>query len=111
MNINIFKPNEIVQVLDVTSIWEEARIMGVISDWSVKIKWMHWNDSPVTITIPESLREQGFEGWNVRKAQYKADASETGQRPRRQAKPLSGDYRAFTGNPRKLTGKQEVMFC
>ena len=37
----IFRPNEIVHVIDESiSRWTKAKIIGIVSDWSVKIKWM-----------------------------------------------------------------------
>ena len=40
MNLHIFNHNEIVQVLDETTyIWESAKILGLDSDWSAKVKW------------------------------------------------------------------------
>ena len=66
--MHIFTINEVVQALDdTTSIWEEAKIIGIISDWSVRVKWVNWtNTAPVNITVPTGYR-YNQELWNIRK--------------------------------------------
>ena len=68
-----FRVNEDVQVLDPeTLIWESAKITAFISDWSLKIRWTHWNnrrwarDSGSTIEIPQECRSDENK-WTIRK--------------------------------------------
>ncbi len=105
MNIGtIFKPNEIVQALDdTTSIWEEVKVLGIESDWSVRVKWTSYT-SPVLITVPENLRTMGSEHWNIRKSQ-KIDGSDTGRRTRRR---IIDPAIKPPGNPAKLARYEKV---
>ena len=53
-----FRPNEIVHVFDDSiSRWTKAKLIGVVSDWSVK-KWMGYtsNYPSETIEVPEEKR-------------------------------------------------------
>ena len=55
----IFRPNEIVHVIDESvSRWTKAKIIGIVSDWSVKIKWMGYTSiyPSETIEVPEEKR-------------------------------------------------------
>lgn len=117
MNLHIFKSNEIVQVLDEsTYIWEAAKIIGLESDWSVRVKWVDWTSKPaVVITVPESRRATGVESWNVRRQKPTRSWSPTtrtrGTRNDATNTYQSHDgskYRPFTGNPRKLTRHVKV---
>ena len=113
MNLNIFRHNETVQVLDETTyIWEAAKIMGFECDWSVRVKWVEWSSKPaILIVVPENLRTRGVECWNIRKYQEnkKPEACSPRQRPRRQATVQHPDnYHPFMGNPAKLTRYVEV---
>ena len=85
MNLQIFNHNEIVQVLDETTyIWEAARILGLDSDWSAKVKWVEWSSKPaIVITVPETLRAKGIEYWNIRKFQKTEKSSAIDKRSRR----------------------------
>ena len=52
----IFRPNEIVHVIDESiSRWTKATIIGIVSDWSVKMKWMGYTSiyPSETIEVPE----------------------------------------------------------
>ena len=61
-----FQVKEKVQVLDaVTSIWESAVILSLISDWCVKIKWSDWAGSAI-FSVPEDRKENAT-AWNIRK--------------------------------------------
>ena len=61
-----FRVREKVQVLDaVTSIWESAVILSLISDWCVKIKWSDWPGSAI-FSVPEDRKENAT-AWNIRK--------------------------------------------
>ena len=65
----IFRPNEIVHVIDESvSRWTKAKIIGIVSDWSVKIKWMGYTSiyPSETIEVPEEKRRD-LSLWNVRK--------------------------------------------
>lgn len=99
--MNIFKSNEIVQVLDeVTSIWEAAKIVALESDWSVRVKWVEWTSKPAAVIVVPEASRRSVEAWNVRRA--RAMTSQTnGKRIR--ARP-----NAFIGNPAKLTRHEEV---
>ena len=59
MLLQKFETNEVVHILDpVTFIWELAKITAIMSDWSVRIKWMEWSTrKAVDITVPEIDRE------------------------------------------------------
>ena len=54
-----FETNEVVHILDpLTYIWELAKITAIMSDWTVRIKWMEWSTrKAVDITVPEIDRE------------------------------------------------------
>jgi hypothetical protein len=110
MNLTIFRVNETVQVLDETTyIWESAKVLGVISDWSMKIKWVEWTSKPaIAIEVPEALRAMGFEGWNVRKFQRKEEAPMDKRQRRNATQP--GNCRHFSGNPAKLARNIQVYF-
>ena len=61
-----FRVKEKVQVLNaVTSIWESAVILSLISDWCVKIKWSDWPGSAI-FSVPEDRKENAT-AWNIRK--------------------------------------------
>ena len=55
MLLQKFETNEVVHTLDpVTFIWELAKITAIMSDWSVRIKWMEWSTrKAVDITVPD----------------------------------------------------------
>ncbi len=116
MDIHIFKENEIVQVLDVTThIWELAKILGFITDWSAKVKWVDWSSiPPIVIEVPATLREKGRECWNIRKFQKRTLEHNIGveTRPARRQVTVQqpGNYRPFTGNPAKLPRYVQVIF-
>ena len=59
MLLQKFETNEVVHILDpLTFIWELAKITAIMSDWSVRIKWMEWSTrKAVDITVPEVDRE------------------------------------------------------
>ena len=109
MNLNIFVPNEKAQALDDTFIWEEIKVIALLSDWSVKVKWVKWTWPDTVITVPENRREKGTEHWNVRKWREKETTSSSNSRPMRHAR-LNTGYRAFTGNPTRLARNDEVSF-
>ena len=113
MNFNIFKVNEIVQAVDETTwIWEEAKVISVVSDWTMRLKWVNWASSPpVTIVV----RMMGFGCWNVRKPQkiYSPPSNhQTGRTLRNasQQPATRGPFRAFTTNPRNLVRDDTVIF-
>ena len=55
-----------IQVLDaVTSIWESAKILSLISDWCVKNEWSDWPGSAI-FSVPENRKENAT-AWNIRK--------------------------------------------
>ena len=111
MNFNIFKTNEIVQALDETTwIWEEAKVISVVSDWTMRLKWVNWAKSPPA-TI--GVRDLGFGCWNVRKPQKINDCQpQTGRTLRNasQQPATRGTFRAFTTNPRNLIRHDTVSF-
>lgn len=115
MNLRIFSVNEIVQALDdSTSIWEKAKITGVISDWSVLVRWVNWKPAtaPATIFVPDDCRRnQG--SWNIRKAIYgdnivSVDPDCASRRTLRRGR--TDNHHKFNGNPRFLTKYEEVFF-
>ena len=59
MLLQKFETNEVVHILDpLTFIWELAKVTAIMSDWSVRIKWMKWaTRKAVDITVPEIDRE------------------------------------------------------
>lgn len=110
--MNIFKSNEIIQVIDETTfIWEPAKIVGVISDWSVKVKWVNWTSKPATvITIPQEVRRSGRETWNIRKFEKEGATSTSTSRSRRSASSIPGNARPFSGNAAMLPRNESVCF-
>ena len=82
----IFRPNEIVHVIDESiSRWTKAKIIGIVSDWSVKIKWMGYTSiyPSETIEVPEEKRtDQSL--WNLRKVIEKTHSSILSRGDRRQ---------------------------
>ena len=113
MNFNIFKVNEIVQAVDETTwIWEEAKVISVVSDWTMRLKWVNWASSP-PVTI--GVQQMGFGCWNVRKRQKKDSPpsnDQTGRTLRNasQQPATRGPFRAFTANPRILVRHDTVIF-
>ena len=59
MLLQKFETNEVVHILDpLKYIWELAKISAIMSDWTVRIKWMEWSTrKAVDITVPEIDRE------------------------------------------------------
>ena len=59
MLLQKFETNEVVHILDpLTFIWELAKVTGIMSDRSVRIKWMEWSTREAgDITVPEIDRE------------------------------------------------------
>ena len=82
----IFRPNEIVHAIDESiSRWTKAKIIGIVSDWSVKIKWMGYTSiyPSETIEVPEEKRtDQSL--WNLRKVIEKTHSSILSREDRRQ---------------------------
>ena len=114
LNLAIFKVGEIVQALDATtSIWEEAKVLGHESDWSVRITWIHWGSrKPVVFTLTEDLREQSVENWSIRKKQVIL-TSTSGRRLRTSTQTgtaITGPHKAFSGQTRKITHYDEVSY-
>ena len=73
----VFRPNEMVLVIDESiSRWTKAKSIGIVSDWSVKMKWMGYTSiSPSeTIKVPEEKRRD-LSLWNVRKVIEKTHSS------------------------------------
>ena len=96
MLLQTFKLNEIVQILDPeTYIWESAKIIAFISDWSLKIQWIDWNNRLQKIEIPLELRP-GPNRWNIRKARHSQPVMS-----KKRSKPLS--Y-----NPNRLQKKTSL---
>ena len=96
--LQTFKLNEIVQILDPeTYIWESAKIIAFISDWSLKIKWIDWNNRLQKIEIPVELRPDSNR-WNIRKARHSQPVMS-----QKRSKPLS--Y-----NPNRLQKNGPVTF-
>ena len=59
MLVQKFETNEVVNIMDpLTFIWELAKVTAIMSDWSVRIKWMEWSTrKAVDITVPKIDRE------------------------------------------------------
>ena len=112
--LSIFMTNEIVHAVDqTTGIWEEAKVLGHESDWSLRIKWVNWGTrKPLVFTLHPDIREKSVENWTIRKKVVLPTLpSATGRRPLRQtAQPttITGPYQAYTANPRKITSYDEV---
>ena len=82
----IFRPNEIVHVIDESiSRWTKAKIIGIVSDWSVKIKWIVYTSiyPSETIEVPEEKRTDQS-SWNLRKVIEKTHSSILSREDRRQ---------------------------
>ena len=110
---DLFRENEIVHVVDdTTAIWEEAKIVGFESDWSVRIAWVNWKGNVIVFTLPENLRPQSLEMWTIRKLVTVLPATNAnGRRIRQVTQPttaITGPYQAFTNRPRKITKCDEV---
>ena len=98
MLLQTFKLKEIVQILDPeTYIWESAKIKTFISDWSLKIQWIDWNNRLQKIEIPLELRPDPNR-WNIRKARHSQPVMS-----KKNSKPLS--Y-----NPNRLQKNEPVTF-
>ena len=98
MLLQTFKLNEIVQILDPeTYIWESAKIIAFISDWSLKIQWIDWNNRLQKIEILLELRPDPNR-WNIRKARHSQPVMS-----KKRSKPLS--Y-----NPNRLQKNEPVTF-
>ena len=112
-SLHVFNVNETVQAVDVsTCIWEKAKIISIVSDWSVKVKWVDWSQyAEEIIEVPVSSRERGVEHWNIRKWIQKEHVTVTGNyRPRRKSASEKTAYRSFAGNPGKLTQQEQVKY-
>ena len=98
MLLQTFKINETVQILDPeTYVWESAKIIAFISDWSLKIQWTDWNNRLQKIEIPLELRPDP-NTWNIRKARHSQPVMS-----KKRSKPLS--Y-----NPNRLQKNEPVTF-
>ena len=104
---NLFQRNEIVHAVDeTTAIWEEAKVVGVESDWSVRIDWVNWKGwVSIIFTLPENLRTQGTEMWTIRKKghiharhQPKWSADSTGNSAFHNYRALPGVYQQAVEN-------------
>ena len=64
MLLQTFYENEVVLILDpATSIWESAKIISILSDWGVRIKWLDWSyNKKEDITVPEVYRPEQTTG-------------------------------------------------
>ena len=78
-----------------------AKITAFISDWSLKIKWTHWNNrkwaSGSTIEIPQECRADQIK-WKIRKEQHSDPVL-----PKKRSKGL-------LFNPNKLQKNEPVTF-
>ena len=72
-----FRPNEIVHDIDESiSRWTKAKIIGIVSDWSVKIKWIVYTSiyPSETIEVPKEKRRD-MSLWKLRKVIEKTQFS------------------------------------
>ena len=91
-----------VQVLNtVTSDWESAKILSLISDWSVKINWSDWPRSAI-FSVPEDSKENAA-AWNIRKFHEHNDTRVISRRRKSRKNKLSF-------NPRWLHRDLVVFF-
>ena len=98
----IFRVGEKVQVLDaVTSIWESAVILSLISDLCEKIKWSDWPGS-ATFSVPED-RKEDTTAWNMRKIHEHNDNCVISRRRNSRKDKISF-------NPRRLHRDSVVFF-
>jgi hypothetical protein len=69
MLATIFASNERVQVIDhITGIWTEVKVLGIESDWAVRVKWVTFRHPNTVVEIPQHLRRANArEMWNIRK--------------------------------------------
>ena len=85
----LFKVEQTVQVVDSLFIWTSARIIGFLSDWSVRVMWVDYPKEPFAdVTVPENHRSGSpwcREQWNIRLSQ-KAPVFELKRNQRRQKK-------------------------
>ena len=94
MLLQTFKLYEIVQIFDPkTYIWETAKIIAHISDWSLKNQCIDWNNRLQKIEIPLELRPDPNR-CNIRKARHSQPVMS-----KKRSKPLS--Y-----NPNRLQKKR-----
>ena len=109
---DLFRENEIVHVVDeTTAIWEEAKIVGFESDWSVRIAWVNWKGNAFIFKLPENLRTESSESWTIRKKVSLTPATNpNGRQIRRatQTTTIAGPYQTFTSRPWKITKCDEV---
>ena len=102
----IFCPNEIVHVIDESiSRLTKAKIIGIVSDWSVKIKWIGYTSiyPSETIEVPEEKRTDQS-SWNLRKVIEKAHSSILSREDRRKTpKAVKLEY-----NPKHCVHDDEV---
>lgn len=122
MNLNIFQISEIAQAIDPsTSIWEKVKIVGRRSDWSLKVKWVDWNQYPLEL-IEVPIENRAFQNsWNIRKAQYNENSDppidpDSDRRDslrtstRNAAVTVHNQEIRYTNNPRILSHGREVFF-
>ena len=104
--VEFFCPNEIVHVIDESiSRWTKAKIIGIVSDWSVKIKWIGYTSiyPSETIEVPEEKRTDQS-SWNLRKVIEKTHSSILSREDRRQTpKAVQLEY-----NPKHCVHDDEV---
>ena len=91
-----------VQVLDaITSLWESAVILSLISDWCVKIKWSDWPGSAIFIVREE--RKENATAWKIRKLHEHNDTCVISRRWNSRKDKISF-------NPRRLHRDSMVFF-
>ena len=105
----LFRPNEVVHVIDESiSRWTKATIIGIVSDSSVKIKWMGYTSiyPSEIIEVPEEKRRD-LSSWNVRKVIEKTHSSILSREDRRQSpRVVQLEY-----NPKLCVHDDEVSVC
>ena len=98
MPLQTLKLYEIIQILDPeTSMWESAKLIAFISDWSLKIQWIDLNNRVQKIEIPLGLCPDPNKR-NIRKARHSQPVMS-----KKRSKPLS--Y-----NPNRLQKNEPVTF-
>ena len=95
-----FFENEVVQILDpATSIWESAKIISLVIDWCVRIKWVDWSyNKKEDITVPEVHRPEK-NNWNIRNSHNLVREETVSNKRRYNARRLVGNDQIYFWQP------------
>ena len=91
----MFKVGDLIDALDEEYIWWPAKIAEIISDWEIKVKWMHFTNanSFSKISVPIQVR-YNVDHWNIRVPAKKPEIPQKRQRSKHEKLDYTACFRS-----------------